>query len=53
MSYTGTARRLEDLVNQWRFPKGNRPSWSSFVKLCEDAISLENEGWLAKWMKKP
>lgn len=54
MSYSGTARKLEELVNQWHFPsKGNRPSWSSVVKSCEDAISAENESWLAKWMKSP
>jgi hypothetical protein len=54
MSYYGTARRLEDLVNDWRI-KGDASDvnrWSAFVKACEDAISVENESWLAKWMEK-
>lgn len=54
MSYNGTARRLEELIDQWHAPPMNKPpSWSIFVKSCEDAISVENESWLAKWMKKP
>ena len=53
MSYYGTARRLEDLVNKWRSAadKGDA-AWSAFVKSCEEAISVENESWLAKWMEK-
>jgi hypothetical protein len=54
MSDSGTARKLEALVNQWPFPsKGNRHAWSSVVKSCEDAISAGDESWLAKWMKSP
>ena len=54
MSYTGTALRLEDLVAEWR-SRPARPggadvaAWSAFVKLCEQAISIENESWLAKF----
>lgn len=53
MSYNDTARRLEGPVDQWRSTlKNKRPSWSGFVKSCEDAISVENESERAKWMKK-
>ena len=54
MSYYGTASRLEDLVNHWKI-KGDPHDldrWSDFVKACEEAISVENESWLAKWMEK-
>ncbi|CAN5636811.1 hypothetical protein BH10PSE6_BH10PSE6_18190 [soil metagenome] len=53
MSYYGTGRRLEDLVNRWRSAsdKGDA-AWAAFVKASEDAISVENESWLAKWMEK-
>jgi hypothetical protein len=48
--YFATARQLEDLVNEWT--AHGRPqdpaSWSSFVTACEEAISGENRGWMAK-----
>ncbi|SAL51117.1 hypothetical protein AWB70_04156 [Caballeronia cordobensis] len=54
MSYHATASRLDALIDEWQSPpKNKRRSWSSFVKSCEDAISVENESWIAKWMKKP
>jgi hypothetical protein len=51
MSYYATARRLEDLIADWRMPGTARTleAWTKFVKDCEAAISVENEGWLAKW----
>jgi hypothetical protein len=53
-SYYATARRLEDLVNEWRSdgspPTG--PRWSQFVRDCEQAISVENESWMAKFIEK-
>jgi biopolymer transport protein ExbB/TolQ len=55
MSYFGTARRLEDLVNKWLSVPADRKSsgaWTEFVSACENAISVENESWLAKWMEK-
>jgi hypothetical protein len=54
MSYFGTARRLEDLLARWRDrgDDANPTAWSAFVHRCEDAISVENESWLAKWMEK-
>jgi hypothetical protein len=51
MSYAATAARLADLLNEWRI--AGMPSdgahWSKFVRECENAISIENESWLAKW----
>jgi hypothetical protein len=54
MSYYATARRLEDLVGDWRAQGSptDAKSWSAFVHACENAISVENEGWLAKWAEK-
>ncbi len=54
MSYHATARRLEDLVNDWRSDGAptDPAAWSAFVRACEDAISVENESWLAKWAEQ-
>ena len=53
--YTATAFQLRNLVMQWP-PKGGgtvpSPQWSEFVRNCEDAISKENESWMAKWTKQ-
>jgi hypothetical protein len=54
MSYFATARRLEDLVNDWKArgsPAGSEP-WTHFVDACENAISVENESWMAKWAEQ-
>ncbi len=51
VSYGATARRLEHLVDRWEMqgkPTDER-RWSAFVRDCEAAISVENEGWLARW----
>lgn len=49
-SYFATARQLEDLRDDWI--AGGRPAdneqWSAFVAACEEAISAENRGWMAK-----
>jgi len=53
-SYLGTARRLEDLATRWPPVGGGEvpsPEWTKFVQECEDAISTENRGWMAKWTK--
>jgi hypothetical protein len=54
-SYSATAHQLRGLALQWP-PKddGEAPSanWSELVRQCEDAISKENESWLAKWIKE-
>ncbi|MFC1572629.1 DUF4231 domain-containing protein [Candidatus Eisenbacteria bacterium] len=53
-SYLGTACRLEDLASRWPPTGGGTvpsPEWSAFVQSCENAISTENQGWMAKWVK--
>jgi hypothetical protein len=54
MSYYATARHLEDLENKWRSEGAptDLGAWSALVKACEDAISVENESWLAKWAEQ-
>jgi hypothetical protein len=54
MSYFATARRLEDLVNDWKARNSptDETQWSNFVNACEDAISVENESWMAKWTEQ-
>jgi hypothetical protein len=51
VTYYATARRLEDLVNQWRSRGAatDVDSWTCLVLSCEDAISSENKSWMAKW----
>jgi hypothetical protein len=45
MTYTATARRLEDRANQ------PVVSPSDFVNDCETVIASENASWMAKWSK--
>jgi hypothetical protein len=56
VTYRGTAQRLEALRDRWRDELEGRPvtaeQTSAFVKSCEDAISVENEGWMAEWGRK-
>ena len=54
MSFHATARQLEDLVDEWRsrpVPPDAR-AWAAFVRACEEAISVENSSWLAKWAEQ-
>ena len=54
-SYSATAHQLRNLVVQWPPAEGGAvPSaqWSEFVRDCEEAISKENESWMAKWAKE-
>ena len=54
-SYSATAFQLRHLKMHWPPDGGGSvPSveWSTFVRRCEDAISKENESWLAKWVKE-
>lgn len=48
--YFATARRLQDLLDD--LPGRDAPvdaeRWSAFVTACEEAISAENRGWMAK-----
>jgi ABC-type multidrug transport system fused ATPase/permease subunit len=52
--YSATALRLTDLATQWPPSDGGAapsPEWSAFVNECENAISVENESWKAKWTR--
>lgn len=53
--FSATARRLNDLAFDWQAAGKPAPSkeWSEFVRNCEDAISAENRGWMAKLDEKP
>lgn len=48
--YYATARQLEDLLAEWtaRGKPQDPARWSAFVTACEEAISAENRGWMAK-----
>jgi len=48
--YFATARQLEDLRREWIAKGGptDAKGWSEFVTACEEAISAENRGWMAK-----
>ena len=49
-TFSATARQLEDLSQDWQSSKKASPSpeWSAFVRDCEEVISAENRGWMAK-----
>jgi hypothetical protein len=49
-TFFATARQLDDLVVDWRSSGKTAPGkeWSEFVRACEDTISAENRGWMAK-----
>jgi hypothetical protein len=53
-TFLATARQLEDLALDWQ--SGGKPApskeWSDFVRACEEAISAENRGWMAKLDEK-
>ncbi len=48
--YLATARQLEDLLSDWETDDRHcdTTAWSVFVNACEDAITAENDGWMAK-----
>lgn len=52
--YFGTADRLDCLRNKWlAAPDRMDPAGvAKFVDDCEHAISIENEAWLAKWIRE-
>jgi hypothetical protein len=54
-TFFATARQLEDLALDWQAADKAAPSkeWSEFVRACEEAISAENRGWMAKLDEKP
>jgi SMODS and SLOG-associating 2TM effector domain 1/Protein of unknown function (DUF4231) len=51
ISYDSTAHRLEFLHNQWYATPDDRDR-EAFVRRCEEAISIENEAWMAEWARK-
>jgi len=53
-TFFATARQLEDLALDWQSSGKSAPSnaWSAFVRACEEAISAENRGWMAKLDEK-
>ncbi len=53
-TYYATARQLADLAEDWGSGRpAPSPEWSQFVQACEEAISAENRGWMAKLDEKP
>jgi hypothetical protein len=54
MTYFATANRLSDLRDVWRTdPERYQPDRvARFVDDCENAISSENEAWLADWSRQ-
>lgn len=56
ISYQATARQLEFLKNQWVVngsPEQDPSMRNQFLQACEEAISIENNAWMAKWIGKP
>ena len=55
VSYRATAHRLESLRDQWLDSQqpaaGAKMTPAEFIKQCEDAISMENQGWMADWLE--
>jgi hypothetical protein len=49
-TYFATARQLEDLRRERDADpnSGSPAAWTAFVSACEDVISAENRGWMAK-----
>ena len=56
ISYQATARQLEFLKHQWTVmgaPEQDPEKRGRFILDCEEAISNENNAWMAKWVEKP
>ena len=55
ISYQATARKLEALKYEWSVqgaPEQDPEKRNRFLLDCEAAISIENNGWMAKWVEK-
>ena len=56
--YSATADRLESLRNTWLDEQKDLVSdpifedQGDFIRQCEEAISVENQGWMAKFLQK-
>lgn len=57
IGYQATARRLESLRNEWRDTLSKKKigmdEKSDFINRCEEAISVENQAWMAEWTAQP
>jgi hypothetical protein len=56
ISYQATAERLEWLKTQWEISHktdADQEERNKFILDCEEAISIENNAWMAEWTKKP
>ena len=57
IGYQATALRLEFLRNEWRdslSKKELKPhEKTDFINRCEEAISVENQAWMAEWITNP
>ena len=54
LSYTATARRLKELSEELRrVPESSLGERNRLILACEEAISVENQAWMAKWLQKP
>ena len=54
VSYQATARQLDALKSRWAVlgsPEADPAARSQFVHECEDAISIENNAWMATWLE--
>lgn len=47
IEFLRTSQRLERLCREFRDDPGQNPA--AFVDACEAAISVENQGWMARW----
>jgi hypothetical protein len=52
-TYLATADRLKSLRNQWLDARqhGVPQDTNEFIRQCEAAISVENQGWMAKFLQ--
>ncbi len=54
VSYQATAKQLEALKTRWIVsgrPEEDPAERSRFIQECEEAISVENNAWMAKWLE--
>ena len=51
LAFARTADRLSYLRDSWSAARTSDKPWTDaeLVDACEDAISIENQGWMAKW----
>lgn len=55
VSYQATARQLEVLKNAWIAlgqPEVDMAKRHAFLRDCETVISMENQGWIARWSEE-